>query len=82
MAKSLISVDEFVSKIRTFEQGVITRDSVLDFCDGVQISDSSLEPYVFFDQKFYTRNMIYRDDLFEVMSICWQPGQKTAVHND
>ncbi len=80
MAKRLISVDDFIARIRSFEQGIITRDAVLDFCDSVQVSDSSLEPYVFFDQKFYTRNMIYRDDLFEVMTICWQPGQKTAVH--
>lgn len=80
MAKHLISIDDFVARIRSFKQGIITRDSVLEFCDSVQITDSSLAPYLFFDEKFYTRNMIYRDDLFEVMTICWQPGQKTAVH--
>ena len=80
MAKHLIGIDDFIAKIRSFEQDFITRDGVLDFCDSVQISDTSLAPYIFFDEKFYTRNMIYRDDLFEVMTICWQPGQKTAVH--
>jgi cysteine dioxygenase len=78
--KSLISIDDFLNKLRTFEAGLITRDNVLDFCDSVQISDSSLAPYVFFDDQFYTRNLIYRDDLFEVMAICWEPQQKTAVH--
>ncbi len=80
MAKHLISIDDFVTRIRSFEQDLITRDGVLEFCDSVQVSDASLVPYVFFDQKIYTRNMIYRDDLFEIMTICWQPGQKTAVH--
>jgi cysteine dioxygenase len=80
MAKPLIGIDDFVTKLRAFEQGIITRDGVLDFCSSVQITDASLAPYVFFDDKFYTRNMIYRDDLFEVMTICWQPGQRTAVH--
>lgn len=79
-SKHLIGIDDFVARIRSFEQGLITRDSVLDFCDSVQVSDASLEPYVFFDEKFYTRNLIYRDALFEIMTICWQPGQKTAVH--
>ncbi len=78
--KRLISIDDFIDKLRSFEQSLITRDGVLDFCSSVQITDSSLDPYVFFDDKFYTRNLIYRDDLFEVMTICWQPGQKTAVH--
>jgi len=79
-SKHLIGIDDFVARIRAFEQGLITRDSVLDFCDSVQISDASLTPYVLFDENFYTRNLIYRDDLFEIMTICWQPGQKTAVH--
>lgn len=80
MAKPLIGIDDFVAKLRAFEQGLITRDSVLDFCASWEISDSSLARYVFFDEQTYTRNLIYRDDLFEVMAICWQPGQKTAVH--
>ena len=78
--KSLINIDDFITKLRSFEAGLITRDNVLDFCNSVQISDASLAPYVFFDDHFYTRNLIYRDDLFEVMAICWQPNQRTAVH--
>jgi len=78
--KCLTSIDGFIEKLRSFEQSLITRDGVLDFCSSVQITDSSLKPYVFFDDKFYTRNLIYRDNMFEVMTICWQPGQKTAVH--
>jgi cysteine dioxygenase len=80
MGKRVISIDDFVASLRSFEQGLITRDSVLDLCDGVQISDSSLAPYMLYDDTFYTRNLIYRDPLFEVMTICWQPGQRTAVH--
>jgi cysteine dioxygenase len=76
----LTNIDDFVAKLRAFEGGIITRDLVLDYCASVQISDSSLDPYIFFDNKFYTRNLIYRDDLFEVLAICWQAGQKTAVH--
>lgn len=78
--KPLIGIDDFIEKLRAFEHGVITRNGVLDFCASVQITDSSLNPYIFFDEKFYTRNLIYRDDFFEVLAICWQPGNKTAVH--
>jgi cysteine dioxygenase len=79
-AKRLISIEGFIEKLRSFESGLITRDAVLELCASVQISDSSLSPYVFFDDSFYTRNLVYRDDLFEVMTICWEPGQRTAVH--
>jgi cysteine dioxygenase len=75
-----LGIDAFVQRLKTFEAGVITRDSVLDLCDSVQISDASLARYLYFDDTFYTRNLIYRDDAFEVMAICWQPGQRTSVH--
>ena len=78
--KHLISIDDFVAGLLKFERGIITRDAVLDYCASVRITESSLSPYTYFDNHFYTRNLIYRDDLFEVMSICWEPGQKTAVH--
>ena len=78
--KSLIGIDDFVAKLSSFKSGIVTRDNVLDFCESTQISDASLAPYIFYDAAHYTRNLIYRDDLFEVMAICWEPQQKTAVH--
>ena len=78
--KHLISIDDFVEHLRTTEAGLITRDNILDLCESVQISDASLAPYVYFDDGFYTRNLVYRDALFEIMAICWEAGQRTAVH--
>ncbi len=80
MAKALIGIDDFIHRLRSAEDGLITRDSILDLCEAVQISDASLDPFLKFDAGFYTRNLIYRDPTFEVMTICWEPGQKTAVH--
>ena len=79
-AKRYIGIDDFVAGLRGFEHGLITRDDVLNYCDGLEITDASLSQYLYFDKKFYTRNLIYRDHLIEVMTICWEPGQRTAVH--
>src|SRR4051812_37995541 len=67
MGKPHIGIDDFVERLRSFESSVITRDSILDFCDSVRISDSSLAAFVKFDDHFYTRNLIYRDPMFEIM---------------
>lgn len=79
-AKRLISIDDLINRLRSLEQELITRDCVLDICSSVQINDASLSRFILYNDAFYTRNLIYRDDLFEVMTICWQPGQRTAVH--
>src|SRR5215475_8462791 len=78
--KHLISIDDFIGELRSFERSLITRDRVLDLCSSVRVTDSSLDPYVFFDDKFYTRNLIYRDHLFEVIDILLQAGEEDAVH--
>ncbi|MBL4850258.1 MAG: cysteine dioxygenase family protein [Planctomycetes bacterium] len=45
------------------------------------VSRESLEPYSFFELDHYTRNLIYKSELFEVMALCWQAGQMSAIHN-
>ncbi|MEO8358710.1 MAG: cysteine dioxygenase family protein [Vicinamibacteria bacterium] len=75
------SVEDFVSVLKGFTAETMTSETVLDFCRDTDIQDSSLVPYVHFQDAMYTRNLIYRDDLFEVMAICWKKGQKTPLHS-
>lgn len=74
------SVDDLVHGLKSFEAGLITQDSVRNFLESTRLSADALKPYTYFRDDIYTRNLIYRDKLFEVMAICWRPGQKTAVH--
>ena len=30
---------------------------------------------------FYTRNLIYRNNNYELLFLCWQPGQISPIHN-
>jgi cysteine dioxygenase len=36
--------------------------------------------YAFWKPEGYTRNCIERTDVFELILICWNPGDKSAVH--
>ncbi|MCU1284648.1 MAG: hypothetical protein JWO13_998 [Acidobacteriales bacterium] len=74
------TVEDFVQGLKSFERELITQDRVRDFVHGQQLSMEALAPYAHFRDEYYTRNLIYRDHLFEVMAICWKHGQKTPVH--
>jgi cysteine dioxygenase len=80
MSRKLVTVSAFVDTLRSFEAGPITRDRVAGYCAEVELTRASLEPYVHFDDGFYTRNLIHRDEYFELMAVCWQPGQRTPIH--
>ncbi len=74
------SVDDFIEGLRSFEQHLITKDKIAEYVDSMRLSAEALRPFTFFHQDHYTRNLLYKDPLFEVMVICWSPGQKTPIH--
>ena len=80
MSRKPVPIGRFLETIRSFESEPITRDRVLNFCQETSVERSSLAPYTHFRNDLYTRNLIYRDELIEVMALCWSPGQKTVIH--
>jgi cysteine dioxygenase len=74
------SVDDFIQGLTSLGRDLISKDIVACYCDAMRLRADALQPYCFFRNDTYTRNLIYRDDLFEVMVICWRPEQKTTVH--
>jgi cysteine dioxygenase len=45
------------------------------------VDADSLAPYLNWDRQHYTRNLIDRTALYELMAICWEVGQASSVHN-
>jgi cysteine dioxygenase len=74
------SVEDFVEGLKALERDLITKELVTQYMDAMRLTTEALKPYTFFSPDTYTRNLIYRDPLFELMLICWQPGQQTAIH--
>ncbi|MCV5262114.1 cysteine dioxygenase family protein, partial [Escherichia coli] len=58
-----------------------TCEPVYEFLSHNPVDPDSLSPYLFWSNRFYTRNLIYKDERFEAMSICWEPGQVSRIHN-
>lgn len=74
------TVEDFLQGLKSFERDLITKERLSAFMDSMRLSAEALKPYTYFHDDFYTRNLLYRDELFEVMAICWKPGQHTPVH--
>ena len=41
----------------------------------------AVEKYCHFSPHHYTRNLIVRTDRFELLVLCWEPGQITPIHD-
>ncbi len=55
--------------------------SVYDYLKRHAVDEESLEPFLFFSRSQYTRNLIFKNDLFELIALCWDIGQASRVHN-
>lgn len=76
----IVSVDTLVEKLKLLESSPITTGSVLEVLADLQVEDPSIERYGRWSDERYTRHLIHRDELFEVLLLCWKPGQRTPVH--
>jgi len=45
----------------------------------VQVED--FEPEMSWDDNFYTRNTVASGKWFEILVLCWKPGQQSLIHN-
>ena len=76
-----IRVENVISGLRQIPDAEFTCDNVYDFLGQNPIDVDSITKYFFWDPNCYTRNLIYKDDRFEMMAICWESGQVSRVHN-
>jgi len=74
------SIGDFIAGLKELERDYITKPRIAEYMAAMPLRAETLKNYVWWRDSFYTRNLIYRDELFEVMTICWSPGQKTAIH--
>lgn len=45
------------------------------------VPSHDLEPYFRWNTRHYTRTCIQRNDEFELLVICYEPGQRTSIHD-
>ena len=77
-----VPISNFVAAIRQFPQSAFTGTAtILDFLQTTSVLPESLSPYLTWDRQHYTRNLIDKTPLYELIAICWEIGQVSSVHN-
>ena len=80
MAKRVVSVSTLVDELKRTEGAPITSDRIAQVMTDVTLDEKTLRPFVRFAGDHYTRNLVHRDALFDIMVLCWKPGQGTPIH--
>ena len=85
MTKQLVSgpllITDWVKNLSDIPERDFTLGNVQDYILQHPVRPDSLDKYLYFSKGCYTRNLIFRNDVFECMAICWEIGQSSRIHN-
>src|SRR5215472_11005346 len=77
----MVPIHELAAGLAAIPEKQFTHAAVLDYLRRNRVDVASLEPYLYFSDAHYTRNLIHRTPWFELIAICWESGQRSAIHN-
>jgi predicted metal-dependent enzyme (double-stranded beta helix superfamily) len=77
-----VAIQEFAAELRKLPEAAFDRtDQVLNFLRSTSVAPDTLAPFLTWDRQHYTRNLIDKTPLYELVAICWEVGQISSVHN-
>lgn len=76
-----LEVKKWVERLLAIPAKDFTLARVDEFVRENWIQPDSLAPYLFYSRSHYTRNLIFKCELFEVLAICWDIGHVSRIHN-
>jgi cysteine dioxygenase len=77
-----VPIQDFVSGLREFPEPAFERTGQLvQFLESKPVAPDTLASYLTWDRQHYTRNLIDKTPLYELIAICWEVGQASSVHN-
>src|SRR5260370_41381818 len=81
LAVALLAISDWVKNLAAIPERDFTLENVQDYLLHHAVRPESLDQYLFFSKGCYTRNLIFKNDVFECMAICWEVGQFSRIHN-
>jgi cysteine dioxygenase len=80
-ATEQLTITDWVAGLAAIPERDFTLHTVQDYVIAHAVRPETLEKYCFFSKGSYTRNLIFKNLVFECMAICWEIGQASRVHN-
>jgi cysteine dioxygenase len=76
-----LTITDWVKDLAAMSGREFTLEAVQDYILRHAVRPETLDKYLYFSKGNYTRNLIFKNDVFECMTICWETGQASRVHN-
>lgn len=76
-----LTLEEFVVEMSRTPVRELTHARFLDVVGRLRLSDELIESRTRFLDGEYARNLVLRTPHFELLVLCWRPGQQSTIHD-
>jgi cysteine dioxygenase len=81
LAVQQLNIQEWVKGLAAIPAKDFSLETVQNYILRHAVRPETIEKYCYFSKGSYTRNLIFKNDVFECMTVCWEIGQHSRVHN-
>src|SRR5260370_7026193 len=81
VAAEQLTITDWVKGLAALPERDFTLENVQDYIIRHSGRPETLDKYCYFSKGNYTRNLIFKNAVFECMTICWEIGQASPIHN-
>jgi len=75
-----VSLDELLAELRAIGDPNRRPEAVDALLASACVDEQTLGRHLHFASRRYTRNLVYRDERFELLVLCWDRGVRSPVH--
>ncbi|MFV0388667.1 MAG: cysteine dioxygenase [Pyrinomonadaceae bacterium] len=76
-----VSIECFIEGLKEIPKDEFHCQPVYEYMASQEIDMNSVERFLHWSDRFYTRNLIFKNERFEVMALCWEIGQASTIHD-
>jgi cysteine dioxygenase len=76
-----VALDGIVEKMLQVPPPSFQPGAICELLHDLHIDERTLQPFLHFEPRRYTRNLIFRNELFELIALCWDARTQSPIHN-
>jgi len=78
VATEQLTITDWVKGLAAISSRDFTLENVQDYILRHSVRPETLDKYCYFSKGNYTRNLIFKNEVFECMTICWEIARPAA----
>ncbi len=81
VATGQLNIDDWIKGLAAIPERDFLLQNVQNYVLRHAVRPESLEKFCYFSKGNYARNLVFKNHLFECMTLCWDVGQHSRIHN-